>query len=55
MEISPTGTVDPTPSLYNLTMYLMAGLLAFALVANALVRPVDSKHYLPDDRTSGGR
>jgi hypothetical protein len=55
MEIAPTGTVDPTPSLYNLTMYLMAGLLAIALVANALVRPVDAKHYLPDEPASGGR
>jgi MFS family permease len=55
MEIVPTGTVDPTPSLYNLTMYLMAGLLAIALVANALVRPVDPKHHLPDEPASGGR
>jgi MFS family permease len=55
MEIAPTGTVDPTPSLYNLTMYLMAALLAVALVANALVRPVDPKHYLPDEPVSEGR
>jgi len=39
--------VDPTPSLYNTTMYLMAGLLAVALIANALMRPVDSRHHLP--------
>lgn len=48
MEIAPPGTVDPTPSLYNLTMYLMAGLLAIALVANATITPVDSKHYMHD-------
>ena len=35
MEIAPPGTVDPTPSLYNVAMYLMAALLAIALVANA--------------------
>jgi len=46
MEIAPPGTVDPTPSLYNLTMYLMAALLAIALVANALMRPVDRKHHM---------
>jgi hypothetical protein len=46
MEIAPPGTVDPTPSLYNLTMYLMAALLAIALVANALMKPVDAKHYM---------
>jgi MFS family permease len=48
MEIAPPGTVDPTPSLYNLTMYLMAALLAIALVANALIRPVDRKHHMID-------
>jgi MFS family permease len=46
MEIAPPGTVDPTPSLYNLTMYLMAALLGIALVANALMRPVDAKHRM---------
>jgi len=48
MEIAPPGTPDPTSSLYNVTMYLMAGLLAIALVANALMRPVNPKHYLKD-------
>jgi hypothetical protein len=48
MEIAPAGTIDPTPSLYNLTMYLMAALLAIALVANALVRPVNPKHHMAD-------
>ena len=45
VEIAPAGTLDPTSGLYNQTMYLMAGLLAVALVANALMRPVDPKHY----------
>jgi hypothetical protein len=48
MEIAPAGTVDPTPSLYNLTMYLMAALLAIALVANAFMRPVHAEHHLPE-------
>ena len=30
MEIAPEGTVDPTPSLYNTTMYAMACLLIIA-------------------------
>ncbi|HSG66196.1 MAG TPA: MFS transporter, partial [Gammaproteobacteria bacterium] len=46
MEIAPPGTVDPTSSLYNTTMFLMAGLLAIALVCNALMRPVDPKHHM---------
>ncbi len=48
MEIAPAGTVDPTSSLYNTTMYAMAGLLAVALIANLMVRPVHEKHHLED-------
>ena len=46
MEIAPAGTIDPTSSLYNTTMYLMAALLAIALLSNAQMRPVDSKHHM---------
>ncbi len=46
VAIAPPGTADPTATLYNTTMLLMAGLLALALVANARVRPVDAKHHL---------
>ncbi len=48
MEIAPAGTIDPTSSLYNNTMYLMAALLCIGLIANATMRPVDKKHYLPE-------
>ena len=48
MEIAPLGTADPTSSIYNSTMILMAMLLGIALVANALMRPVDPKHHLTD-------
>ena len=48
MEIAPAGTVDPTSSLYNLTMYLMAALLAIALLCNASIRPVSRKHHMQD-------
>lgn len=49
MELAPAGTVDPSSTLYNSTMLVMAGLLVVALVANALVRPVDAKHHLRED------
>ena len=49
MEIAPQGTIDPSASLYNTTMYLMAALLAIALVANLLVKPVSSKHHLSEE------
>ena len=47
LEIAPPGTLDPTPSLYNSTMYLMAFLLFLALVSNALMKPVHPRHHLP--------
>jgi MFS family permease len=48
MEIAPPGTSDPTSSLYNSTMILMAALLVIALVSNALMRPVDSRHHMAE-------
>ncbi len=48
MEIAPPGTVDPTPSLYNTTMYLMATLLFIALISNALMKPVHGKHHIKE-------
>jgi MFS family permease len=55
MEIAPPGTVDPTPSLYNLTMYLMAALLAIALVANALMKPVAARHHMAGEAPAATR
>ncbi len=49
MEIMPEETVDPTPSLYNTTMYLMAVLLVIALISNALMHPVNRKHYMTEE------
>ncbi len=46
LEISPPGTIDPTPSLYNTTMYSMAALLLVGFVANALVKPVNPKFHI---------
>jgi len=46
MEIAPAGTVDPTSSLYNTTMYAMAFLLVIGLIANFLIKEVNSKHHV---------
>ena len=46
MEIAPEGTVDPTPSLYNSTMYAMAALLVVAFFANLFLRPVADRHHV---------
>ena len=45
MELAPQGTIDPTPSLYNTTMYCMAGLLVVAFFANLMLRPVNERHH----------
>ena len=45
MEIAPVGTANPTATLYNTTMYVMAGLLVIGLIFNLLVVEVNSKHY----------
>jgi len=45
MEIAPEGTIDPTPSLYNTTMYCMAALLVVAFFANLFMRPVKEHHH----------
>ena len=50
MEIVPQGTTDPTSSLYNSTMVLMAALLGLALVSNALMKPVDPRHHMRESQ-----
>ncbi|MBL1420680.1 MAG: OFA family MFS transporter [Alphaproteobacteria bacterium] len=46
MELAPTGTVDPTSSLYNTTMYAMAGLLVIGLIANYMIKAVGEEHHV---------
>lgn len=48
MALAPSGTIDPSSTLYSSTMLTMAGLLVVAFVANWLVRPVDPKHHWQD-------
>jgi len=45
MTIMPQGTIDPSPFLYNNTMYTMAGLVGVASVLHFMVKPVDKKFY----------
>jgi len=46
MELVPAGTVDPTPYLYNSTMYCAAGLLCIGFVANYTIKPIDPKYTM---------
>ena len=39
-------------SLYDVTMYILAGFLALGFIANLLVKPVDAKWYMSEDEVS---
>jgi MFS family permease len=45
LEACPAGTPDPTPFIYDSTMYSMTGLMAAAAVAHMMVRPVNPKFF----------
>lgn len=55
MDIAPAGTVDPTPSLYNSTMFAMAVLLMLGFVANLMLRPVHEKHVVQNTHPDEAR
>ena len=42
VAICPPGTYDPTPHIYDTTMYTLSGLMATAIVAHALVKPINT-------------
>ncbi|MDE1132675.1 MAG: OFA family MFS transporter [Ascidiaceihabitans sp.] len=46
LDIAPAGTIDPTSSLYNTTMYCMAALLVVGFFANLMIRPVNARHHV---------
>jgi MFS family permease len=49
LECCPPGTTDPSPFLYDSTMYTMAGFMGVAAASHALVKPVDPKHFERDE------
>mmetsp|Transcript_4279 Transcript_4279/g.15782 ORF Transcript_4279/g.15782 Transcript_4279/m.15782 type:complete len:442 (-) Transcript_4279:36-1361(-) len=54
MAIAPPGTLDPTPSIYNSTMYTMAGFMTVAAIAHQFVKPVKRKYYEEEVLFKGG-
>jgi len=44
MELAPVGTINPTPMLYDTTMYTMGGICFGALALNAAITPIDRKY-----------
>ena len=49
MTIMPPGTLDPSPFIYNNTMYTMAALVSAGAALHLLVRPVNPKFYEKTD------
>ncbi len=47
-EAQIAAGVAPGPALYTSTMYILAGMLAIGLVANAFVRPLPEKWFMSD-------
>ena len=45
MTIMPPGTLDPSPFIYNNTMFTMAGLVSVGAALHLLVKPVDGKYF----------
>src|SRR3972149_5149995 len=44
----------PSAQAYDVTMYILAGLLAIGLICNLLVRPVADKFFMKDEETTKG-
>jgi MFS family permease len=51
-EAQIAAGVEPGPALYTGTMYILAGMLALGLVANALVRPLADKWFMSDEEVA---
>ncbi|WLD99336.1 OFA family MFS transporter [Agrobacterium leguminum] len=47
-EAQIAAGVAPGPALYTSTMYILAGMLAIGLVANAFVRPLSDRWFMSD-------
>jgi MFS family permease len=43
------GRGVPAESAYNVTLYVLAGLLFLGFISNLLVRPVDKEHFMSED------
>ena len=48
MTIMPQGTLDPSPFIYNNTMYAMASLVGIGAMLHFMVKPVDQKFFEKD-------
>lgn len=49
------GRGVPAHQAYNVTMYVLAGMLLFGLLCNLLIRPVDPKHHMSEEQIAKER
>lgn len=45
MKLVPENVADPTPFLYDSTMYTMAGLMSLAAISHYYIKPVEKKYF----------
>ncbi|HEY8197568.1 MAG TPA: OFA family MFS transporter [Gemmatimonadales bacterium] len=45
----------PTAQAYNVTMYVLAGLLIIGLICNLMVKPVEPRHYMTAEELAAAR
>jgi hypothetical protein len=45
----------PTAQVYNVTMYILAGMLVLGFLCNLLVRPVAAKYFMSDEELAQER
>jgi len=50
LEIAPPGTLDPSPFIYNSTLYTMAGLVSIAAMLHFMVRPVHPRYFQESEK-----
>jgi len=51
-EAQIAAGVAPGPALYTSTMYILAGMLALGLIANAFVKPLSDKWFMSDEEVA---
>jgi hypothetical protein len=47
LALAPPGTIDPTPHLYDSTMYALSGMMIVGFMSHAMVKPLHRKVISP--------
>jgi len=49
MNIMPPGTIDPSPFLYNSSMYTLSAVVGLAGIIHYSIKPIDPSHFEKND------